>query len=465
MQRQERWGIVGGGFLGMTLALRLAQQGKAVTLFEAAPSLGGLASAWQLGDVVWDRHYHVTLSSDRYLRSLLKELGLENEIRWGTTQTGLYADSKLYSLSNTFEFLKFPTLSLVDKVRLGATIFYASRIKDGKKLEKVSVIEWLEKLSGRNVTARLWLPLLRAKLGESYRETSAAFIWASIARMYAARRGGMKKEMFGYVSNGYARIIQRFAEALQRAGVHLRLGQAVGSVSSTQSGGVRVGLGNGTREVFDQVVVTAAAPVASRICTHLTADEISQLNRIKYQGIICASLLLKRPLSSFYITNITDPGVPYTAVIEMTALVPREHFGGRSLVYLPKYVESDAPEFKLTDEQVQDSFLYALLQMYPHCSRENVLCFQISRVKYLLPVPTLNYSEGLPDVSTSIPGVYIVNSAHILNGTLNVNETIQLAEIAAQRFAVPRPGRNLLLDTADHEIREDNCQPLAGSRQ
>jgi hypothetical protein len=41
---------------------------------------------------------------------------------------------------------------------------------------------------------------------------------------------------------------------------------------------------------------------------------------------------------------------------------------------------------------------------------------------------TLNYSKNLPKVKTSIPGVYILNSAHITNGTLNVNETIQLAE-------------------------------------
>ena len=37
-------GIVGGGMLGMTLAHRLAQQGKRVTLFEAASHLGGLAA-------------------------------------------------------------------------------------------------------------------------------------------------------------------------------------------------------------------------------------------------------------------------------------------------------------------------------------------------------------------------------------------------------------------------------------
>ena len=31
-------------------------------------------------------------------------------------------------------------------------------------------------------------------------------------------------------------------------------------------------------------------------------------------------------------------------------------------------------------------------------------------------------------MKTSIDGVYVVNSSHIVNGTLNVNETVQLAE-------------------------------------
>ncbi len=461
---QQKWAIIGGGFLGMTLALRLAQQGKAVTLFEASPSLGGLAGTWRLGDVIWDRHYHVSLSSDGYLRSLLRELDLEEEMRWTTTRTGFYVDSELYSLSTTLEFLKFPILSLADKLRLGATILYASRLTDWKTLETIPVTEWLEQWSGRSVVRKIWTPLLRAKLGDNYRETSAAFIWASIARMYAARRGGMKKESFGYVPSGYARVIQRFADTLERAGVLCRLGKPVKALTSGGTGEVRVDLQDGTRETFDQSVVTAAAPLVSRLCPQLSPAEKDRLNHIKYQGIICASLLLKRPLSGFYITNITDSSVPYTAVIEMTALVPPEEFGGRSLIYLPLYVPSDAPEFKLTDEQLQDRFLEGLGRMYSHFSREDLLAFRISRVTHLLPVPTLKYSEGVPDVSTSIPGVHIVNSTQILNGTLNVNETVQLAEIAARRFA-DQPFSGRPAEVLDHEIIEDNCQPLAGSRQ
>jgi protoporphyrinogen oxidase len=461
--QRESWAVVGGGFLGMTIALRLAQQGKSVTLFEAARSLGGLASAWQLGDIIWDRHYHVTLQSDTCLRSLLQELELENELEWATTRTGFYADSRFCSLSNTMEFLKFPLLGFLDKIRLGATIVYASRIKDWKSLEQVLVADWLERWSGPRVFRKIWLPLLRAKLGENYRETSAAFIWATIARMYAARRSGMKKEVFGYVRGGYARTIERFARVLLQHGVECRLGQPVKMIHSASPAGVRVEQADGAGEVFDQCVLTTAAPLTARICPELTASEKGRLNRIKYQGIICASLLLKEPLSEFYITNITDGWLPYTAVIEMSALVDRRQFGGRTLVYLPKYLPSDAAEFQLTDEQIQESFLGALKRMYPHFREESLLCFRLSRVKHLLPIPTLGYSADLPGMHTSIRGLHLVNSAHIVNGTLNVNETVQLAEKAAGLFANSLVADKAPFEITDHDLQQTDRQPVAGS--
>ena len=43
--------IIGSGFLGLTLALRLAEAGNEVTIFESASEIGGLASVWQIGDL------------------------------------------------------------------------------------------------------------------------------------------------------------------------------------------------------------------------------------------------------------------------------------------------------------------------------------------------------------------------------------------------------------------------------
>ncbi|MBA4185369.1 MAG: FAD-dependent oxidoreductase, partial [Acidobacteria bacterium] len=201
--KSQNIAIIGSGFLGLTLALRLAEAGAKVTVYESAPEIGGLASAWQIGDVVWDKHYHVTLLSDSFTRKIVEEIGLADEFEWVETKTGFYTDGKLVSMSNSLEFLRFPPLDLISKFRLGGTIFYASRVKDWKALEKISVEDWLTKLSGKKTFEKMWKPLLKAKLGEAYRETSAAFIWATIQRMYAARNSGLKKEMFGYVRGGY----------------------------------------------------------------------------------------------------------------------------------------------------------------------------------------------------------------------------------------------------------------------
>jgi len=428
--REQTWAIIGGGFLGMTLALRLARAGRTVTLYESAPALGGLAGTWQLGDVVWDRHYHVTLQSDRNLLALLGELGLTSELEWAQTRTGFYVDGALYSMSNIGEFLRFPPIGLVDKLRLGATILHASRIADWRPLEAISAIDWLTAWSGKRCVDKLWQPLLRAKLGDDYTKASAAFIWAIIARMYAARRTGMKTERFGYVGGGYARVLERYARILSEAGVQVRTGVRVSSIARDPSGGIAIRFAQGVSTTFDHAVLTQASPVAAKIVDGLSESEREAMSRVTYQGVVCASLLLRKPLAGFYVTNITDSRIPFTGVIEMSALVDRRYFKDKALVYLPKYVAPDDPLFDVSDDALLEWYLVALRRMYPAFDPHDVLGFKVSRVRYVLPISTLHYSDRLPPMRTSIPGLWTIGSAHIVNGTLNINETLGLAESA-----------------------------------
>ena len=143
--------VVGGGLLGMRLAQRLVAEGQRVTLLEAASHAGGLADHQDLAGHRWDRFYHVILKSDLATLRLLRELGLESQVRWGVTRTGFFADGQLHSLSNSIEFLRFPALSLLDKFRLGLTIFAASRIRDWRPLESTLAVDWLRRWSGKRV--------------------------------------------------------------------------------------------------------------------------------------------------------------------------------------------------------------------------------------------------------------------------------------------------------------------------
>ncbi len=420
-----RFGIVGGGLLGMTLAWDLSKAGHDVTILEGAPRCGGLAGPWQVGDVVWDRHYHVTLQSDLALRQLLHELDLEPDLQWVKTGTGFFVDGKMHSFSGAADYARFPPLSPLQKVRLAATILKASRIKDWRPLERLTAVEWLTRHCGRTTVERIWLPLLRAKLGPHATRASAAFIWAIIARMYAARGSGPKRELFGYVRNGYDRTLRRFEERLSARNVAIRTSCRIERIESATNGVAVVSAGE--TSVFDRVVVTLAAPLAARLCPGLTPRERALCEGVEYQGIICASLLTDTPLTSYYITNIADASIPFTAVIEMSALVDRSEFKGQSLIYLPKYVSSDDPAFCMSDDEIENAFLSALERMHPAFRRSSVRAFRVSRVPFVFPIPTLGYSERLPPIETTIEGLFMANSAHIVNGTLNVNETVKLA--------------------------------------
>ena len=439
-------GVVGGGMLGLTLALRLRERGHRVTLLEGAPALGGLAASMELGGHACDRFYHVVLAADTALQALLAEIGAADRLRWRTTRTGFYVDGRLLSLSSALDFVRFPPLGPVDKLRLGLTVLRAARLRDWRALEAEPVADWLRRHSGRRTFERIWLPLLRSKLGENYRVTSASFIWATIARLYGARSGGAKREQFGWLDGGYVAVLERFAAHLAERGVEVRCAARAAEVRQHDEGGATVRLATGETLAFDAVALTLPTGRIADLAPQLGGAERARLRGVTYQGIVCATVLLRRPLADYYVTNITDGWVPFTAVVEMTALADPAQFGGRALVYLPRYLAQDDPMWQEDDAAIERRFVDALLRMYPAMRRDDVLAFRVSRAREVLALTTLHYSERwLPPVATSLRDVFVVTSAQIAAGTLNVNETVRVAdagaaEVAARLAAAPALG-------------------------
>jgi protoporphyrinogen oxidase len=426
----RRVAVVGGGMLGMAVGLELARQGHRPVVLEAGPGFGGLAAATEIGRYTWDQFYHVILMSDMRLRSLLSEVGLDDQLKWTTTKTGFFVDERFHYLSTPLDFLRFPPIGLIDKARLATTILRAAAIRNWEPLEEETAIDWLTRWSGEKVVDRLWRPLLRAKLGTNDELVSAAFIWAIIARMYGARKTEAKKEMFGYVEGGYSSILAALERYLPEQGVELRAKTPVREIRGVDGGtAVCVETSSGAVEHFDAAILTLPCPLINSLCPELSPAERSRNESVIYQGMICASLLTRRPLSDCYITNLADERLPFTAVIEMTALVDRERFDGQSLIYLPRYVRQDDPAWGQSDDTIEASFLDALTHVHPGIERADISAFQVARARHVLALSTLNYSrDSMPDWKTSIPGVYVANSAQIANGTLNVNETLGVAE-------------------------------------
>lgn len=427
-----RCAVIGGGMLGMSLALRMARRGWSVALYEQSGELGGLAAPWRLGSITWDRHYHVMLRSDVTLLALLAHLGIERNVMWGRARSNFFIDGGMYPFTSTLDQMRFPAIGTIDKARLGLMVWRAQRRNDWQELESVDVETWLREECGDRVFERIWLPLLQAKLGSAYSRSNAAFIWATIQRLYvAAKHGG--GQQFGFVRGGYRRIIEALSRRLELEGVRIRTATAVRDVRSEKRG-FAIETSDGSR-FYDRVVMTVPAPAIARMASALTGEERDRLGAIEYQGVVCASLLLDQPLSNAYVTNIADANVPFTAAIEMTALVDAEAFGHRHLVYLPRYCTPADPFFALGDAEMRVQSIAALRRMYPKFKTETIRAFRVSRVPSVFALPLTGYSGRLPGFITSCPGLYVATSAQIVNGTLNVNETLELAHQAAEAIA------------------------------
>lgn len=424
-------GILGGGITGLTAAFYLLRAGCQVTLIEAQPQLGGLATYYDFGPFLWDKFYHCILTSDRPLLELIGDLGLAGEMRWTETKVGFFTPYGLHSMTSSLDFLRFPAISLLEKFRLGLGLLAVNRINDGLALEQEPIGPWLTGRFGRGNYEKLWEPLLKCKLGSAREQASASFIWATIKRLYSTReKDASKKEKLGYVRGGYHTVFTSLAKQVESQGGEIVTGARVQRIQGLNGGRVRVDILNGSLD-FDSVIATMPSSIFAKIVPELDAAYRARLEKMQYMGMVCAVMLLKRKLTPYYCTNITED-LPFTGIIEMTNLISLEETRGRHLVYLPKYTSPTDPLFEAGEDEVWNLFHPALKRVVPDLQDDEIERHMVFRERLVQPVPVLGYSSLVPSMQTGIPGLLLANTTQIVNSTLNNNEMVRIAKTAVE---------------------------------
>jgi protoporphyrinogen oxidase len=451
--------VVGGGLLGLTLAHRLTRAGHALDLLEAAPVLGGLAASQDYGPFVWDRFYHCILPQDTSLLGLIDELGLKDALRWTKTGTGYYARGRFHDMNGNRDFLRFPLLSAVDKMRLGAAVLYATRFAKPESLYLVTAADWLTRICGRRGYEAFWQPLLRAKFGPFHDQVAAVFIYATLKRLFGARSAAAGSESLGYVHGGYHAILGRFAGRLAEAGARIRTGVPVRRIERVDgppgrgagAAACRVtwadpsGAGGVATEMYDQVFFTAPTRLARPVVGPDLLPVVERFERDNptartYLGVACLVLVLEKPLTPYYVLNIGEPAVELTGLIEMTNLIaPSEETRGLSLIYLPRYIDSESEVFGAGDAALRDGFIErGLKRLFPGFEASRALYAGVHRARYVQPLPLVRGTPP-PPAGPGAPSLehpfQIVNTALLRCATLNNNEVVALVD----RFIAANP--------------------------
>ncbi len=292
-------------------------------------------------------------------------------------------------MSSALEFLRFPPLGLVSKARLAATILYASRVKDWRRLENIPVADWLRTLvrrprPSRRSGCRCCAPSSARATRRPPPPSSGRPSPACTPPAEPASRRRCSATCPG-ATPGCSRS-STSASSRMECSVELgtEVSQVIGASHRTRS---RWRSQSGDQNPFDQVVVTLAR-----------ADRREALSRPRSRRADRGSTASSTRASSARrscsknrsraTTSPTSPthGLPFTAVIEMTALVDPDR-ARRPHPRLPAQVPGERRPGvrRARRRRGSDRFMDALLRMYPHLEPDDLLAFQVSRERFVYP--------------------------------------------------------------------------------
>ena len=427
--------VIGAGFGGLAAAYDLRKAGHEVTIFEAADTVGGLASGFKEPHWDWsvEKFYHHWFASDKHMLGLIDELGLSDGVLFPRPYTVMLHKGKWYPFDSIPQALLFPGLGFgLNKIRFGLVGLYLRLTKNWKPLEKVTVEEWMRKWAGKEVYEKMWQPMLIGKFGPFYKEVNMAWFWA---RIHA------RTTNLGTFKGGFQAFADSFADILREMDVEIRLGARVDSIKREQDG-LRVG-----SERFDKVLVTTSPGLMAKLCPELPESYLKGLLELKSMGAVVMVLALKHPVSEegyywFNMPKAVSPrraygsnegqGFPFLAMVEHTNYVSPENFGGDHILYAGDYMKAGHEYFSLSDDELLERFVPAFKRINPKFDKRWIKNFWVFKTDYGQPVPLVNHSKNIPAIKTPIEGLYFASMSQVYPWDRGTNFAVEIGRKAAK---------------------------------
>jgi len=422
--------VIGGGPAGIKAAHSLVKAGAEVTLLEGSSVLGGLASSFDVQGVRIERYYHFICKGDDHLVDTLAELGLSDRLHWRASRMAYFVDGRLYPFLTPVELLRFSPLSLADRVRAGAAVKLAQRMKE-EDLAEERAIPWLKRMFGERAYRVIWEPLMRFKFAEHAPDISAAWIWARMVRLSRSRTSPWREEL-GYIDGGSKVVLEGLGRDFEARGGRVVLGAAVETIriEGGRATGVRV---NGETMPADAVISTATTSRFRQMAPELDGPYVEGLRRIPTIGIFCLFLRLARPVTPFFWVNTNDPRVPFAGMIEYTNLNPLPELEGDTILYVPQYLSADDPRYAQGDEEVLRRYTDALSLIHPAFDRSWVKFSAVFRDRFAQPICLTDYRSTTPSVQTPIPNLFLTDSCQLHPHDRTISGSFGLGLEAARR--------------------------------
>ena len=410
MSNSKKILIVGGGFTGLTAALRLSEDNAfSVTLVESADQLGGLAAGFPLCGTSLEKTYHHIFLTDTAILNLVEELGLGGKLIWCNSSVAIYRDGKIHSFKTPLDLLRFAPCGFWGRLRTGFAALYLKYRKNWRGLIRQTAQDWMTRACGRSAMAAIWTPLLKGKFGPHYDSISMAWFWTRIHTRANSRSGG-GGEKLGYFHGGFNVITTAIENKIRERGVHIKTGATVDKISAD-----RTAIINGKTMSFDYCIFTGPSPAFAKLLPQQDSlnDYAAKLLSIEYLGATCLVFTSDQSLGEFYWVNVNEPDAPFLVFIQHTRLMGKDNYGGKHVYYIGAYLPPDGKVFALSDEELAKLWFDYLKKMYPRFDTAQINERHVFRFRAAQHIVDTSYEAKIPDFKTPLPGVFLANFSQI----------------------------------------------------
>lgn len=414
--------IIGAGFTGLSAGFRLSKKGHKVTIFEKENIPGGLAVGFKGPKWKWsfEKHYHHLFTNDKSILSLAKEIGYE--ILTKRPKTSVYLGDKIYQLDSPFNVLRFPKLSILERIRMGLALGILRFNPFWKLLEPYKVSSVLPRFMGEKPYKKLWEPLLTKKFGNFAKDISFAWFWARIKK---------RTPSLGYPKGGFLEFANAIVSQIKKHKGEVLLNTAVKEVRSEKNQ-TTIWLMNDKVLAFDKVIVTLSSFFFVKVTPQLPEDYRQKLLALKGLSAINLVLRLKKTFMNdgTYWLNVCDQKYPLMAIVEHTNFMDKKYYNNEHLVYLGNYLNYDHPFITIGKEKLLKLYDPILSKINRHY-KSAIIGTEFFIAPFAQPIIPVNYSKIKPPFETPLRNVYLANIQQVYPWDRGTNYAVELGEKVA----------------------------------
>ena len=428
--------IAGAGPAGLAAAATLQQAGmpgSEIAVLDAGSQAGGLASGFR-GAETWDwsveRYYHHLFTNDVDILKFTRELDLQDLVEIHSPVTAYWYRGRPLRLDSPASLLAVPGLSLPDKVRMGMVLAWLRwhPRPPWHRHDTVTAHAWLERWMGHRAYAALWQSLLEGKFGPWYREVSLAWF---AARIYK------RTSRLGYFKGGFQAWSDAVRERVAEGGTEVGFNTPLTRVEA-QGATLTVRFGRQRWENVRAVLYTGPPGLLGRIAPALPETYRARLVGERHMGAVVLTAALDRSLLNgvYWLSIPASAGLPFLALVEHTAMVPKERYGGSHILYLGSYVEQDHPWLSLPEQEVAEAMLAGLPHIHPGFDPAWVRGRWLNRTAWAQPIPAPGSGGTRLPLRTPLPGLYLATMSQVWPWDRGTNYAVRIGRQAARRILV-----------------------------